>query len=162
MIKEKDIRHKILSNIDTIQLAQSKVIFDQLVKLFTEKYSNQKDFIEFFKQQHVQKNYNWFEGASIKSPSTNNALEGTNAIIKSNYTHRDRLPLGRFFSMVIEMVSDWSSQRSPGQNKKIFRTTVVPTLKEWTDAYHFSKYGPNISEAVIFCFHFIIVYSKQK
>ena len=37
----------ILNNLDAIQLAQSKVIFDQLVKLFTEKYSTQNDFFEY-------------------------------------------------------------------------------------------------------------------
>ncbi|CAF5175517.1 unnamed protein product, partial [Rotaria magnacalcarata] len=45
-------------------------------------------------------NKGWFEGFAIGYPSSNNALEATNGIIKSLYTFRERLPVGEFLSVL--------------------------------------------------------------
>ncbi|CAF4494856.1 unnamed protein product, partial [Rotaria magnacalcarata] len=42
------------------------------------------------------------------TPSTNNALEATNNVIKKEHTLRERLPLSRFKVLAFEIVEKWS------------------------------------------------------
>merc|ERR1719223_2020476 len=82
---------------------------------FIAKYSLNESidvFMEKFKSNHVEKNRNWYEGAALCRPSTNNGLEGTNGVIKRNFTNRDRLPVGRFIDMICQIVGSHSERHN--------------------------------------------------
>jgi hypothetical protein len=46
----------------------------------------------------------WYEGYSQYTPSTNNALEAKNEVIKHENTFREGFVLSRFLVVAIEMV----------------------------------------------------------
>ena len=56
-----------------------------------------EDFIRYFKSEWLTAHSGWYEGYSEYTPSTNNALEATNNVIKRENTFRERLVLSRFF-----------------------------------------------------------------
>lgn len=53
-----------------------------------------KECIDYFNSQWLKTNCNWYEGFAEGYPSTNNAIETTNAVIKAEHTLRERLPVG--------------------------------------------------------------------
>ena len=56
---------------------------------------------------------NWYESAAPGKPSTNNGLEGTNAVIKAEHTLREPLPVGQFLHSEMDVVETWSAKRNP-------------------------------------------------
>lgn len=63
-------------------------------KLFCEKWRPiEKEFVTYFQKQWLGTHCNWFEGAAVYTPSTNNAQKAVNGVIKSNVTFRKRLPI---------------------------------------------------------------------
>lgn len=80
-------------------------------------------------------------------PSTNNALEATNRVIKDEDTIRERLPLSRFTIVVFEIVNKLSKERNPTRvNAKNFehRPTITITLSYWTDGYNWVKLNKEV------------------
>jgi hypothetical protein len=88
-IVDKLEQENLLNDIDALKLAQSKRIFTKASNLFI------KDVQHF-------------------TPSTNNALEATNRVIKDENTFRKRLPLSRFKVLVFEIVEKWSKSYQRG------------------------------------------------
>ena len=86
--------------------------------------------------KNFEKKYTWFEGAIPGYPTTDNALEGTNAVLKEEYTLRERLPLRDFVRMAMTIVRDWSQERNPvyGFYKEFFLKPDISTAIQ-TDAY---------------------------
>lgn len=75
----KDNRPEILKDINTLHLASSVEIFQQLVELFLKKWKKKEpQFATYFQQQWLGSHCNWYEGAAEYTPSTNNSLEGNN------------------------------------------------------------------------------------
>lgn len=74
---KKENRAEIFKDIDTLQLAHSAEVFDELVKVFL-KYWKKKEpkFAKYFQKQWLGSHCNWYEGAATYTPSTNNSLEG--------------------------------------------------------------------------------------
>lgn len=58
---------------------------------------------------------NWYEGAAIYTPSTKNALESHNAVIKRSITMRKRLPLNQFLTCISGLMTDILEQFSSGE-----------------------------------------------
>ena len=57
-------------------------------------------FINFFDKDWIQSGlYGWYEGYARGSPSTTNASEVTNNIIKNENTFLERLSLSRFLAI---------------------------------------------------------------
>ncbi len=141
MIKDKDIQAQIQQEIVVMQTATKRDIFDQATKLFFEKWASTNhqgvsEFCTYFEKNWIKINYNWFEGASEKTPSTNNGLEAVNRTIKSEITKYERLPLSRFLPAVMQLLQGWSKNRNPAnKNSKLFAKMPVPTLSLWTSAY---------------------------
>lgn len=79
----------------------------------------------------VKKNVNWFEGYKQFTPSTNNALEATNRVIKDEDTLRNRLPLARFLTTVTVMIEKWGKWNSLGI---VFALQPTISLETWTKA----------------------------
>lgn len=76
-LKNNKHRASIMKNISIMNLASTVDKFEGLSKLFIKKWSkSEPDFTTYFANQWLGGHRNWFEGASVYSPSTNNALEG--------------------------------------------------------------------------------------
>lgn len=127
---------KILQDLDQLQIAPSKETFRRGLELFLQKWKTETEFVEYFTEQWVNKNANWFEGVQHFTPKTNNALEGTNKWIKDTHTLRQRLPSGQFLENLVRIVNDWSSEYI---QHKIFVTSPSIGLPLWTRAYQWVK-----------------------
>ena len=57
------------------------------------KWKNEEKFLQYFSSQWLNSKNGWFEGLATYVPSTNNALEATNRVIKDEDTLRERLVL---------------------------------------------------------------------
>ena len=108
--------------------------------LFLKKWQKvQPEFVTYFKEQWLDKNEQWYEGAALNYSSTNNGLESTNAIIKAEHTMRERLPVGQFLSVMVEIVNEWSDRRNPVSPNCIkFKKTPKVSLAEWTKAFQWA------------------------
>lgn len=127
----KATRTRILVDLDHLHLCWTNEHFSAAAQLFTAKWNGEgcNEFVRYFKTNWLDKNDNWYMGASPGSPSTNNALESFNNIIKKKATLRKKLPLSRF---IIEMWSrDMSFDSEP---------------KTWLAAYTFIKEKRKIEE----------------
>ena len=81
------------------------------------------NFLDYFKEQWLKENFSWYEGAAPEGPSTNNGIEGTNAVIKRNYTLRERLPVGQFLRTLSDMVK--IQKRKRGRPSLSMRALIV-------------------------------------
>lgn len=109
----KNNKSLIIDDIKKMQLAPNRKIFEYMTELFCKKWSPlESNFVTYFKQQWLGTHSNWFEGAADYTPSTNNALESHNAVIKRKITFRKRLPLNQFLLAMKEITEDISNQMS--------------------------------------------------
>lgn len=76
--------------------------------IFLKKHDHERNFIAYFKDQWLLQNQYWYLGVAVFSPSTNNALETFNKVIKDSNILRERLQLSRFLFLAKEMVNEWS------------------------------------------------------
>lgn len=105
----------ILEDIRKMHLAPNKTTFNLMSKLFCEKWSDvESNFVSYFKREWLSAHCNWFEGAAHYTPSTNNALESHNAVIKRKITLRRRLPMNEFLKCMLDMTTDASKQLKSG------------------------------------------------
>jgi transposase-like protein len=96
-VRPKENVVKILKDIDLLQLSQNEEIFEKASRMFVAKWKEEQDeFIKYFQNEWLVLNRNWFEGIQKMIPSTNNALEAFNRVIKDENTLRERLPISRF------------------------------------------------------------------
>lgn len=92
--------------------------------------------MKYFKKEWIAKKNTWFEGYAIGVPSTNNAIEATNAQIKRSGTLRERLPLGRFLKTTAEICHNWSRDRNPNyKNTKVVVNEPTIPMETWLKAY---------------------------
>lgn len=128
--------------------------FDVVMQLLENKWRTKNDlkinyfneFLNYFKEQWLtESNKGWFEDFAKGYPSTNNALESTNNVIKEEGTLRERLSLSDFVKCIVPFIEnrskDWDSN---------FRTTkkfaLKPTIetKDWPFGYERPKLGKRI------------------
>jgi hypothetical protein len=65
------------------QLSSSPEIFEKAVELFKKKWNTEQAFLNYFEREWLSDNSNWYEGVGVCNvPSTNNALEAFNKVIK--------------------------------------------------------------------------------
>lgn len=111
----KNNKKLIIDDIRKIQLAQNRKMFDEMSRLFLLKWKGvEPNFVDYFKREWLGTHSNWFEGAADYTPSTNNALESHNAVIKRKVTFRRRLPLHEFLEAMHRMASNISKQFTDG------------------------------------------------
>lgn len=134
---DKTIQASILTDVDCLQLASSPLVFEKASNAFLQKWQIHKEFCDYFKDIWLSRNQNWYEGAAENSPSTNNALEAFNRVIKDCGTFRQRFVLAQFLNISSQLVCDWSNEYRDGQ--KIFMCSVTLTLKHWTTGYQWVK-----------------------
>lgn len=73
---------------------------------------------------------NWYEGAASYTPSTNNALESHNAVIKRTATMRQRLPLKQFLTCISNLLIDITRQFMSGTRTIENKPSVNKNLLE--------------------------------
>lgn len=123
----KNNKQLIIDDIRKIQSACNRAMFEEMSHLFCEKWEPlEPNFIQYFKSQWLGSLVNWYEGASVYTPSTNNALESHNATIKRKVTLRRRLPLNQFLQAMKELTECISLQFSNGQRE----IATEPNLKK--------------------------------
>ena len=104
-----------MNDIEALQLAQSERIFTKASNLFFKKWTKkQPHFCEYFQSEWLGSHNGWYEGVKHFTPSTNNALEAKNKVIKDEDTMRERLPLSRFNVVAFESVEKWSESYPRG------------------------------------------------
>eukprot|EP00477_Mikrocytos_mackini_P000772 GAHX01000828.1.p1 GENE.GAHX01000828.1~~GAHX01000828.1.p1 ORF type:complete len:597 (-),score=41.61 GAHX01000828.1:39-1829(-) len=84
-----EIKRRCYSDLNYLQKAPTKTIFDKAVNVFLRKYEEYPfldEFLRFFKNNYIDNNCNWWTGYYLFCSSTNNAIEGFNSAIKRNYT----------------------------------------------------------------------------
>lgn len=128
---------RLLCDIDQIQLMDTEKLFLKAINLFFEKWQKEKRFCEYFKMEWINKNKNWYEGARLLTPSTNNALESTNRVLKAENTLRERLPLCRFKILIMEIILKYSLKYSIIQNH--FKTETTIDMGLWTSSFNWAK-----------------------
>lgn len=89
-------------------------------------------FIEYFQKQWLGVHCNWFEGAATYTPSTNNAQEAVNGVIKRKITLRKRLPMNQFMTSMANLISDYSKELSNGTREFAKEPTI--DFKLWGEA----------------------------
>jgi hypothetical protein len=135
---------EMISDIETLQLSQSKKVFDRASNLFLKKWrKGEPEFIKYFEHEWLKSHNLWYEGAKHFTPSTNNALESFNRVIKDESTLRERQPLSRFRILALKTVEKWSKEYA--NQSKEFKTEATVTLELWTKGYQWAKMKKNVS-----------------
>lgn len=121
-------------------MAQNTSTFQMMTELFKKKWhSLEPNFIDYFQREWLGSHCNWFEGVADYTPSTNNALESHNSIIKRTITFRKRLPLNQFLISMTQMTKQISIQFSSGQREISTEPTI--SKKVMTDAAELTQTG---------------------
>lgn len=124
-------KNLIIDDIKNIQLASDKQTFKMMTKKFCEKWSElENEFVTYFKKQWLGKHCNWYEGAAIYTPSTNNAQEGYNGAIKKKITMRRRLPIKEFLGSMKKMPSERSHELHDGVRKFALEPAITKKLMQ--------------------------------
>lgn len=136
-IKDVTTRKLVLRDIKILQLSQSKETFQKGSELLIAKWNTkQPAFMKYFEDNFVKQRSNWYEGFSMLSPSTNNALESTNGKIKLLFTNKRRVSMQEMKTLSAKMVKSWSQDL---QNEKPFVEKVSFVEREVIDAYLWNK-----------------------
>lgn len=137
-IRNKKQRFELLDDLDMLQLSKNNETFDRAATLFVEKWRIvSADAMDYFTLEWLRKNRFWYEGVKVNTPSTNNAIEVANRIIKDEHTLRERFDLGQFRTVLFQMMESWSLAYVNGE--KEFHNSPEIELKRWTDAYTWAK-----------------------
>lgn len=141
-------RAELQRDVQALQTSQDADTFSVAVPLFLRKWKTlHPEFVKYFQAQWLAKNDQWFEGAALGMPSTNNGLEATNGVIKSEHTLRERLPVGQFLNCVVDIVTEWSHVRDPTSvNCVQFATTPTWSLSLWTQAFQWAAESKKVLE----------------
>lgn len=126
-------------------MAKTVEIFQIALQLFVSKWRKESDeLMDYFEREWILKCPNWFEAFATLVPSTNNALESTNRLIKDEHTLRERMDLGKFRIALFEMVETWSKRYTTGI-KSTNPDAPEIELQQWTAGYQFAKANTKIS-----------------
>lgn len=136
-VKSKKVRESIRSDISFLQMISSQSLFESARALFLAKWAAEVEFINYFTEEWIIQNPNWYEGARTRVPSTNNALKATNRVIKDEFTHRTRYSLGEFVCGVLAaMISRYSRRCSTDQ---VYAVQPSISIKTLSAAYNWVK-----------------------
>lgn len=136
-LKNKKQQLEFTSYIDKVQVAKSSN-FDTAIDLLLKKWSViSKEMTDYFVNEWLVKNRFWYEAVVHFTPSTNNALESCNKLIKDENTLRDRLDLRQFRFIVFGMIQSWSIAYDSSLNA-INNDGPNITLRIGSNAYEWS------------------------
>ena len=132
--KDTAMKKECLKDISALQLAENTEQFQQASAAMLVKWEREwpdSEFPAYFRRQWLAKNSSWYEGYDEDSPSTNNALESLNSVIKS-YTLRERLPVGQFLNTCDKMLREWSLDTA---GRRPYHVKPTITTRHYRDAW---------------------------
>lgn len=101
----KNHQSAIKTDISKMSLAYNVGIFDHLAVLFLHKWKGlEAQFAVYFEKTWIKRNSNWFNGAAVRTPKTNNALEGFNGQLKIHHTYYQQKRLAEFKVRLLDIV----------------------------------------------------------
>lgn len=146
-IRDKKKQAALMFDLDQLQLSRSPEILEKASQLFVKKWEKESiEFVDYFTKEWLQQHRNWYEGYAKDTPSTNNALEATNRVIKDEQTFRERLDLSQFRFVLYNMVRQWSIEYEQGLNTINLSKPDIE-LKWWTAGYQFARSNKKIISA---------------
>lgn len=129
----KNNKKLIMDDISKLQQAFDEKSFKLMTELFCAKWKPvEKEFIAYFEKQWLGIHCNWYEGAAMFTPSTNNAQEAVNGVIKRKVTLRRRLPMNQLMTSMAGLISELSKELEDG--KRIFAKEPIIQTKMWEQA----------------------------
>lgn len=138
-LKELSKQNQFMADLDKLQVAKTPAIFEVALQLFLQKWRDEAEgLIDYFERQWVDQNRNWFESFAKRVPSTNNAMESNNRLIKDEHTLRERMDIGKFRFALFSMIETWSGAYVANQ-KVVHLEAPEIELKLCTDGYNFAK-----------------------
>ena len=143
----KKSQHELLSDIETIQLCSNTIQFNKAKYCFIKKHIQKSpETIEYLTKQWFTSHIGWYEGyiENVNIPSTNNALESFNLLIKKEGTFRERLPLRRFLIVASCLARRWSQSY---ENGKQYINSPTIKLNDWIKGYDYAKSNIKISSS---------------
>lgn len=134
-----------LNDLQKLQLAKTDKAFDVAVGLFMDKWrAESAELTQYFRMEWVDQNRFWYEGFAKLMPSTNNALESFNRLIKDEQTLRERMDLGKFRMALYKMTKEWSIKYISSV-KTVYLDAPELTLPLWTAGYLWARANNKIS-----------------
>lgn len=138
----KMVKDEIKNDVRSLHAAPSKQAYCKAQKLFIAKYENrQPEFSRYMENTWMSKI--WYEGARHFTPSTNNAVEATNSVLKRDYTYRERTPFQIFKHNLLSIVESMSKRHS---DEKPFEENVNITIEDWCKASAWIELNKKIVE----------------
>lgn len=142
-VKDKEDSESIKSDLRMLQLSQNCQVFVKASKLFIKKWSTKyQRLMEYFEQNWLKQNSNWFEGASPLYASTNNANEATNRWLKDNHLLRNRKSLSELKESCFGIVDFW------GKVHHNFALEPLIKFKSWKKAALWSESSTKFLEDI--------------
>lgn len=135
--KRKDKVEKVMKDVYALQLSKNSETFYKASDLFLAKYSASPSFTGYFKSEWIDKNPNWYEGASsLTTPTTQCGQESTHGKIKMTFMGFERVSMNEMKVLCAEIVNNFSLDL---KNVKPYAHDPKITDKELANAYKFSK-----------------------
>lgn len=126
--QHKKNRTAIMHDINLMHLAPSAHIFNGMAALFLKKWAKEEQqFCNYFKETWLGSRQNWFESASIYTPS--HITTTLKVPIKRDVTMRARLPMAEFTEAVLDMTRKISQNYA--QNLRSIATEPNMPLALW-------------------------------
>lgn len=146
-IKNRKTQIEFMADLDKLQLSRSPDEFERASNLFVAKWKIvSEELMQYFTKKWLVQHSNWYEGYSKYTPSTNNALESFNKVIKDEQTLRERFDLSHFRVVVFAMVKQWSLEYDENLNSVNTGDPEIG-LKWWTAGYQFAQSNTKITES---------------
>lgn len=140
-------KEKIKQDIRVLHLCYSKEMFERGCELFVAKWQNtEREFVKYFSDYWTSQNSNWYNGAAIRKPSSNNGLESFNGSLKIHHTHFQIVGLAVFKVKLMDIVSNRSKEYMMDKNP--FQFEVVIPKKTLEEGYKMLQTHAFISKRV--------------
>ncbi|XP_028169076.1 uncharacterized protein LOC114359037 [Ostrinia furnacalis] len=139
---DENYRKPLLQDVCVLRDAHSLELLNKGLEAFFVRYVTQKQFLIYFKQHWVEKNKNWYFGATgmAVAKETNETLYAFTKSIKDSNTFSDRLLLNEFLAAASCTVFKWSRYNTLASLSK-FPNRIL-TVEDWKEAYTVYKTVP--------------------
>lgn len=139
LIRDQQKLNSLARDLAALQISQTPEIFELAAQLFIAKWRlESEEFANYFHEEWLTRNKNWYEGFAKRVPSTNNALESHNRTIKDEQTLRQRMEIGVFRVQMYAMIRQWSVEYNSGLNEIIHDKPKID-LSLWTLSYQWAS-----------------------
>lgn len=136
-------KEPIKADLDKLKLAFDVASFEQGCQLFADKWmTKERELVQYIQKTWFDRNERWFAGAGIRTPTTNNALEGTNCAFKQYHTKRNIRNLNQFKFKLMDIVKIESMEyinpkdRQPYTNEVTLSNNVMKDGKAYAAIKH--------------------------